>query len=266
MKRIAILLLIAANAAASEPWAWHFGRSSTLTNLYSKQASLLEPCATNSHLWLPFDWEPTAGFYPDYSWRTNDLGQTTAAKRPAWTNVIAGALDFDGIDDYIDKTNFDTIQFSSFTVMFWMDLDTVATTLRLAGYTTGARTYGWELYSNNSTRTNSLQANLLDSGGSTIYVDRSCTGHSADTWYHFAWVVDASGTIKLYEDGVICGTETYVAPQYTTGMAINIGTQLNQTTLEFDGTLKEFTYFNYAATSNQVYDIYTRQKAAYEIP
>jgi hypothetical protein len=135
---------------------------------------------------------------------------------PAWTTGIANgkALQFDGIDDYVDigsPSSLNTL--GTFTVSAWIYSTTIDGTVRTIISKSQDSTKMIDLTLQND------QLTFTYGNGFSI----AGTGIVPNTWQHVAASVDAYKSVRLYIDGSQIAAGTAPAVPDTTGVALNIG-------------------------------------------
>jgi hypothetical protein len=196
-----------------------------------------------------------------------------AAACPSWTTdgKFAGALDFDGTDDYmyfegIDGSPLDII--GDVSVSLWLNVDTVgdAENIIYSGEWGNEAEEGNETY---FLRWDTTSGNDIEYGheyGASSLDEYNVfdTNLSADTWYHVVAVRDVSeNTVKLYIDGVQTGG-TFTYANDPTGGANGekaIGSNDDGSLDYFDGTIDEVKIYNFALTAGQIKAEYNQGSA-----
>lgn len=160
------------------------------------------------------------------------------ANDPVWSNgKYGGAVKFDGIDDTLKGTINAPVTNTSFTVTFWMkDLGNPSTAMIYEGGQPSAPSF------EGSNGTYEFWMNNNDSLSATV---------SQNRWYHFSQVYDATAqTQKLYQDGVLIGTNTGISSDVIND-SLYLGNR-NNNGLYFKGELDDFKIYNYSRTPKQI--------------
>ncbi len=208
--------------------------------------------------------EGTGTIAQDSSGKGND---GTLTNGPMWsTGQLNGALQFDGIDDYvaIPSTNeFDTQ--TALTLSAWMNPDNVSSSQFLLSK--HAANGNWESFSfrlqSNGTVRFSVQNADVDAHPDWI----STTTLSPGTWYHivFSWerVTGISSDAKVFINGVEEGATFQgdgYTPSFTMGFSasnpVAIGRRERDTpTHYFEGLIDDVRIYNRALSSSEVVEL-----------
>lgn len=157
--------------------------------------------------------------------------------------VENGVATFDGVDDYIDYGRPQQLQLKEFTVMFWINTNSIANEVV------------YEYCSNNGF---SIQVRSGVSGvlvGSLFMNINNIAKPSTEVisgtgWRHFAVTVkDEINGIKFYVDGIAAGTDAYTMPNYSSG---NLYIGGRATHGNFNGQLKNVRMFKAALTAEEI--------------
>ncbi|MBV8881521.1 MAG: LamG domain-containing protein [Planctomycetaceae bacterium] len=195
---------------------------------------------------------------PDASGGGHDATQSTASKQPTTApGLFAGALDFDGTDDFLSAPDSPGLNVGSgsFTVAAWVK----------RGGTTADRilnkwdnTKGWlfdiNAGSGGAVSPGFVRIKMSDGTNNVDYfVD---AGLSTGAWTHLAATIDRTAKqLKLYANGTQIGT-TQTLPaalgSLTNGAALGIGTIPTNAGNNFDGALDEVRLYTAALTQAQV--------------
>ena len=140
----------------------------------------------------------------DMTGKGNDIDVLSATNPPTFSGLNGGVWDFDGSNDYMEKTSFSGVAFGTgdFAVETWVRVDNLTADHMI-----------WETRSAASSTEDGLvflaygsnndEWSVWTAGASKITGANSSV--SADTWYH-AIVTRISGTTTLYENGVSIGS------------------------------------------------------------
>lgn len=216
----------------------------------------------------------------------NNVEDATLNSTPIATSIIYDATGkvnesaiFVGGANYVVLPNASDLSFgdgttdSPFSVDFWVNFDTVASTQRLFVKRDGGTT-GGEEYRIIWSSSNKLVFTLYDdSTGGTIAISGSTTP-TISTWYHVAFTYDGSSTeagLKMYVDGV---EETYTSQSSGSYTAMEVGT-INPVigtqpwalgSSSFDGQMDEFRVWDKELSSVEVNDLVADGDAGIELP
>jgi hypothetical protein len=125
----------------------------------------------------------------------------TLVNGPSWTaGKRAGALSFDGVDDFVEVGHAGALNSYPLTVAFWVKTD--ATGLHgLVNKYFPSSLNGYQVFVNNG----NLCAWYFRDASNYVWDGSGCTlrtaGIADNRWHHVAFVVDATGG-RLYVDGV----------------------------------------------------------------
>ena len=210
----------------------------------------------------PFDEGGVAQTAGDVSGNGNDgtLGSTLGvdANDPAWVCVAGGnALEFDGVDRYVDMGNQASLDFSDvddFTIAAWIFVDTGTDDRNIAGKKLSQITAdpGYTLFFNDPS--NVIDFNLSD--GVDRYIVRS-SAVSFDQWIHVAavWNYDSEAGTTIYINGVedkasTIGTFANVG-SLSNAVAFRVGTQGNDNA-DFDGKIDDVRIYDRVLSAAEV--------------
>ena len=144
---------------------------------------------------------------------------------------------FDGSGDYVQVASSSDFAFGSndFTIEFWAYPEAIATAALLDPRTTDSQAVPW--------------IGLRNTGYFYYYVSGSnrivgTTGTvTANKWYHVA-VSRSSGTTKMFVNGTQIGSDYSDSTSYVQGGPWRTGTRYNNTTLPFNGYIRDFRCIN----------------------
>ncbi|MDA1169405.1 MAG: LamG domain-containing protein, partial [bacterium] len=183
----------------------------------------------------------------------------TLTNGPTWsadpTNSISFtnpyALDFDGVDDYVDGGNNNSLTFgagNSFSYSVWFKQDTAQSGWRGLVYHDSAGKSQGHIGLQATTRY--LSGGTGD--GSTWQTNSSTYVPVVNTWVHAVVTLDrGTNVMKLYADGVEVGSfaHAHVPASPTLGLRIGEG---SPGTERFDGSLDDVRIYNRALTASEV--------------
>jgi len=180
---------------------------------------------------------------------------------PNWTDgMIDGGLAFDGVDDYIDVGNDNSLKSPlPITLAAWISLSNLGKTQWIIGLDEqdGTTYYGVWFY---VSAKNKLVINYGDGEGNDPSDRRSKIGTSgldSDTWYHVAVVLRGPTDISFYidgadEEGMYCGSGG--ALMYSTG-SMFIGMR-NPYGSCLEGKMDDVRVYNRALSAQEIQDLY----------
>jgi hypothetical protein len=176
---------------------------------FSATSGMLMPSGSTTKRYIPSNIVESnlllyldAGVYQSYPgsgtlWR--DLSNNNYTEQlingVSYTTSNGGALDFDGVDDYVLIG--DTIKPSNITISTWFNADDVSTAQRLARW----RLYGFGLTIESNGR---ISADIWDSISTNIAVFSDSNYLQTNKIYN-ATMTFGSNTLKLYVNGQLIG-------------------------------------------------------------
>ncbi|MFC1723394.1 LamG domain-containing protein [Nanoarchaeota archaeon] len=205
-------------------------------------------------------------------WKLDDANGTNAADSidgnngsvvgPTWTTgVVEGALDFDGVDDYVDLNNLD-ITSSGFTIAGWFKADDFGyADSRIISKATdqAEQDHYWMLSTIHSGGQKRLRFRLktgTDPSTGTTTLIASSGAVPTGTWVHATAVYDGS-KMYLYKDGALVGSTTKTGTVATNASVDAwIGDNPGPTRKAFDGMIDEVVLFDRALSANEVSRLY----------
>jgi len=171
-----------------------------------------------------------------------------------WTtdSKYGNALDFDGVDDYVDcgASVFITDP-SSFTILYWFRVSQEQTTRRMFGF-------GGDYNSLSYWGSSSLRWYLINSTGTVVTAD--LIGIGFNKWYHIAVTYDAdagSNNQIVYINGEQNVTKTQIGTIGMGGETFYIGSKSNA---YFNGTIDEVRIYNRALSPEEISASYNAGK------
>jgi hypothetical protein len=199
----------------------------------------------------------------------NENHGTLMPASPVWTTegIINGALDFDGVDDYVEIPDDPSLDITNeITLMAWVyaeswdddtgypvDGDNAENGILTKG---GDSDWGvWNLHY--KTTSNGFRFELItsDNNGHTVFETTPST--TLDTWYHIAGVYDGT-EMKLYINGVMDNFAAVTGDIKTNDAPLRIGKQFYWATAYsyWDGKIDEVKIYDRALTSTEIHDEY----------
>jgi hypothetical protein len=210
-------------------------------------------------------WElnETAGITAaDFSGNGNDGTLTNMTPSTDWVaGKIAGGLDFDGVNDYIDIGTFDVIG-SGLTLTGWFNADTIGTNdPRIISKANGTNETDawWQLSTTHSGSNRYLRMRVKAGGTPTTFADSS-VNLTAGQWYLAVATYDnTSGMMKLYLDGteVASGTHAVGGPvnaDPTVPVAIGANGTVEQL---FNGVLDDVRIYDRVLDPSEISQLHT---------
>ncbi|RTY36918.1 DUF4347 domain-containing protein, partial [Chlorobium phaeovibrioides] len=200
-------------------------------------------------------------------------GSLTSAPREVLVSILDGnqALDFDGVDDYVDLGINQTTLGNTFTISAWVNPDGAWTNYRgiagdhydsLASGGTAGINFG--LYNSAEPEGAGIVFTIgtgVEQVWSSVRIDTSLI--PANDWSHVSMVVSADATtadnyIKVYVNGLLVGEKTGVAA-FTPKDGFTIGRAFNGNDRYFDGQIDEFQIWDTARSEAEIREYMYRE-------
>lgn len=153
----------------------------------------------------------------------------------AVTKFGNSSIAFDGSGDYMVAPSDDTFDFATgdFTVETWVYFNILTTNRMIVDRWATGNTGGWQLYWRQTGTSLTFYV-----GAAVVIQDASTTRITTGTWYHVA-VTRASGTVRMFVDGVQVGSATNNASLSST-LPLALGIQYSTLTNDLAGYLSDF--------------------------
>ena len=182
----------------------------------------------------------------------------TLVNGPTWVaGYLAGALDFDGIDDHVSVPNSPSLNpATELTIAAWVNA-TGGNAQNVIDKTTGLNTQYL-------IRLQNYKPRLLLSTTSGLLSLRSPNAISQATWHHVAVTYDGS-TVNMYVDGVLENSTSYSGTMVDNGAGVTIGTS-NTIKQKFQGSIDELRVYGTALTAAEIQILYNLTAGADTIP
>lgn len=145
------------------------------------------------------------------------------------------SIAFDGTDDYLLAPSVTTLDFGTgdFTIETWVNFSALTTNRLIADRWETGNAGGWQLFWR---QTGTSLAFLV--GASVVVQDASTTRITTNTWYHVA-VARASGTVRLFVDGIEVGSASNTA-SLSSSLPMAVGIQYSTLTNDLAGWISDF--------------------------
>jgi hypothetical protein len=186
----------------------------------------------------------------------SDDPDTAEAGDPTLTPIdnippVAGfgsAVEFDGIDDYMEIADAGALNSPAHTIEAWVRLRTVRASAIIFRTDGASSEFGNALYVDAEGRF------VHDANDGSHHTVTGTTTATAGRWYHVAGIVDGGGTIRLYVNGVEEGTAVSgIGPLWSGGDRYLAGHDLAAAGLSYlDGRLDEVRIWNSVLTAEQI--------------
>ena len=238
---------------------------SEVKHLYNRQLS-----GNNLALHLPLS-EPNNTSLDDksiYQHTTTNHGVESGDIGPVGGSIKFnpfGALDFDGVDDYIDMGHISSLNFErtdSFALFSWINKADTSSGF-IVGQYNNSTNKGYDMWALGG---GEVRVHLRNTTSYAIRVE-SPGIISTDTWYYIGFTYDGSSSasgVKIYINGVL-QSGTLSENNLTTGSIQStdnkfmIGKRQNYSSYLFNGSISDVRIYNSALTAEQVKDIYFNQ-------
>ena len=176
---------------------------------------------------------------------SNNDGTLTNMQNEDWVQGKpgnAGALDFDGVEDYVD-TGSDIQTFDHISVSAWINTDSLTANQNIVGHRNSGN--GWVLRCMGATAGDPLEFTIFG----VVDPDSASSGINADTWYHVAVTYDRTN-IRFYINGVLLSSHAQTAPIGDSIQDVFIGALNNPlASCFFDGKIDEVRIYNRASSA-----------------
>jgi hypothetical protein len=201
-------------------------------------------------------WEKGGGLVRDLSGQNNDFSVISAS----W---VPNGLNFDGANDYLEKTNIDTTSWLDFSVSGWFS----PTITFVSGEASND-----DIFSIHKNTSNYVVLQLWESSGvfriykkiAGILTQISSTNASwtGGQWYHFVYTQSSISGMKLYIDGVLQADTSLSTASLSAIGAVNWARISSEyysgtTYFHFKGKIDNVSIFNRALNKTQVQTLYT---------
>ncbi|MHC4865049.1 MAG: LamG-like jellyroll fold domain-containing protein [Planctomycetota bacterium] len=181
----------------------------------------------------------------------------TLMNGPTWTSgVLDGALDFDGVDDYVEIPDDDSIDFppgADFTIGLWFKSPTAinsGTGGNFLGHNDTSSGYFLGFHENDNGE--------ISLGTNQGRVKTTRSQWTQQRWYYIVAVNYGSGVDRVYVDGVLDGTgeNNYAGPPIA-GEPLTIGRRSTYgTTNFFGGLIDDVRLYQWALSPEEVQQLY----------
>ncbi len=177
------------------------------------------------------------------------------------TGQINGALDFDGVDDYVDCGDSASINnLSTFSVSLWFKADTISTQVQYPHLICQKNLpdYGWTLLLHGG-YSRQVASRLMTSGVPALSTTNFVP--DVDQWYHAVMTYDDTGDreIHIYIDGIECSYFEHDAATGTMRFHPSIKTIIGNRAggdWGWDGLLDEVAIYDRALSSEEIQELY----------
>jgi len=167
---------------------------------------------------------------------------------PQWqpsAGKVGGALEFDGVDDYVDCGNDSNLDITEqITIAAWVKTNDAGNSQFNPYVTKGDRTYALKHHSSNT-----IEFVIYDEFWQVTHysVDGSFNG----VWHHLAGTYDGS-KLKLYIDGKLEVTTAYAGSIASNAANLNIARNSDESDRFYNGAIDELRIYNYAISEGEI--------------
>ncbi|MHC4431745.1 MAG: LamG domain-containing protein [Planctomycetota bacterium] len=160
---------------------------------------------------------------------------------PQWaTGMFGGALEFDGIDDYIEVPDNESLQlWERFTLAAWI-YQVESRSSRVIDKIGAGTANGPHLDTHPGTSLRSCSGTCIS----------TATDHTLEQWHHVAVTFD-EGVVRLYVDGSVSGEGSAPSPLAGNSLTLRIGADSNGQSL-FHGLIDDARVYNHALTEAEI--------------
>ncbi len=179
---------------------------------------------------------------------------------PWGPGVIAGRLQFDGTDDYVNVGTYDLG--NTFTVAGWVKLPSGSNNLNtiFTNSTSGFSATGCKLFIYGSTNATAGRIQFETGNGTAGDAATTATGvFQFDQWNHVAITVDrAKGRAAIYYNGVDRTSDAIVRNDFQTNQLVQLG-QMTNNSNRFKGELDDLHIYNRALYASEIEAVRTER-------
>ncbi len=169
---------------------------------------------------------------------------------PHWVQgKLQGALQFDGIDDYVDCGNDSSLGITAeITLGVWVKTNDAANGQHNPYVTKGDHSYGIKHHTSNN-----IEYFIYDGGWQVARypVDSTFNG----VWHHLAGTYDGS-ELRLYIDGTLVTTVAHSGTIASSPFNVNIGRNTEASTRFYEGALDDVRIYNRALSAGDVQELF----------
>jgi hypothetical protein len=189
---------------------------------------------------------------------------------PTYSNLNAGNIVFDGVDDTTNFGNILNIGLNSWTVSCWFKINSYSSGAQGIIGKTSPRSY---IGRYTIVIDASILYALFQPTSTTYTVTTSITPYNNSQWHHAVMTIDRTGFLTLYMNGVSVGTPSNISS--TSGANLNastdylfVGSYANNTgqtpSLFFNGSIGSAQIYNRALSTAEVLQNYNATKGRYQ--
>jgi len=168
-------------------------------------------------------------------------------------------LEFDGVDDYVDCGNDNSVRLTnSFSVEFWMYTTSSTTQYTVSRADVGGNKRVWFIFIGTIGSDYYLRVTLSDDGLNNSTRLTYLKNFSLNTWIHVCFAYNGAASFaKMYINGAEVSDEgvfadSIVSSLYTTDIPLFIGARYDTLGNSLNGKLDEVRIWNHARTADQI--------------
>jgi len=204
--------------------------------------------------------------YPSSGTSWSDLSGNnntgTLTNSPTFTGSFGGSIVFDGVNDYVENSNFSTIIASSFTISAWVKWTNISgSAQKIIHAQNGTPEVNIDNYSASNPRIH-FYTGAVSSTNSSLTSGESL---QSGTWYNISAVFDNNTKYKyLYVNSVLKNSaSTSVQISWPNSLA-RIGNRLDATE-PFNGVMSQFSIYSRALSSSELLQNYNATKGRFAL-
>jgi PKD repeat protein len=173
----------------------------------------------------------------------------------AWSTGAEGyALNFDGVNDFVEFVSSDFDLSSTVTISAWINPTVIADYPRIAGKTHTSDVNPWVIWGLTINNNGKVLLELASPSGKRGYA-RSSSTIPTNTWTHVAGTYD-SASVKIYVNGQLEGTRSFSEQLAINGEPFSIARSSYGGNF-FDGRIDEVRVYDRPLSSTEIYELYT---------
>jgi len=254
------LQAIPGNGYVFDSWSGDLSGSSnpasiTTTANKSVTANFSAAPAPDNQLVAHWKFDEAAGTNAQDS--SESSNNATIINAPVWTTgKINSALQFDGLNDYVNCSDAANLNFSSaLTITAWIKIANPSQSryMRIV-----SKKNIWNAPTGYELEYNPYKNTLTALAGGNNYA-QAANVNLDSTWHHVAAVIDGT-TAKLYVDGQNKTTDPTLGTLLSNTYALQIGRQ-SASADYFNGSIDDVRIYNYALTGSDILQIYNETPA-----
>jgi hypothetical protein len=226
---------------------------------FLNSAGLFDAIPDSALMRLTFDDADTSGSTAEDVWNDNDgtiNGATTGASGANQTYTTNEAYSFDS-SDYVDLPDLGLSSNTSFTLVAWANLNTLASSKGSNHGVFGMRDGDDNLQFDADKDGDKWQAFLGEFNGTRVELSGSNnSAGSTNTWYHVALTYNSNNTTsKLYVDASSVDSNTTQPSNFATTESLNVGRRSDGAS-GFDGEIDDPRIYSKALSGTEVSNLY----------